>query len=100
MRFQQNLSMRRVARVVLTGSTKWSHVLQHTDRIAAAVAVATPGSYSEVEIPFESKPAWVSIEFGRPSDLVSKYATLRPTHVAASNIDHTNHAGTDADPSE
>lgn len=52
-RYQQNLSSRRIALVVLTGSTKWSRVRQHTDRIAAAVAVATPGSYTEVEIPIE-----------------------------------------------
>jgi hypothetical protein len=57
MRHQQNLSARRIALVVLTGSTKWSRVRQHTDRIAAAVSAATPGSYTEVEIPFEPKPA-------------------------------------------
>jgi hypothetical protein len=52
-RYQQNLRVRRIALVVLTGTTRWSSVLQHADRIAAAVASATPGSYSEVEIPFE-----------------------------------------------
>jgi hypothetical protein len=55
-RYQQNLRALRIAVVVVTGSTKWSRVRQHTDRIAAAVAAATPGSYSEVEIPFEPKP--------------------------------------------
>jgi hypothetical protein len=55
-RHQQNLRVRRIALVVLTGSTKWSCVRQHADRIAAVVAAATPGSYSEVEIPFEPKP--------------------------------------------
>ena len=55
-RYQQNLKARRIALVVLTGSTKWSLVGQHTDRIAAAVAEAAPGSYSEVDIPFEPKP--------------------------------------------
>ena len=50
-RYQQNLRVRRIALVVLTGSTRWSRVRQHADRIAAAVASATPGSYSEVEIP-------------------------------------------------
>ena len=54
-RYQQNLRARRIAVVVLTGSTKWSRVRQQTNRIAAAVAAATPGSYSEVEIPFETK---------------------------------------------
>ena len=55
-RYQQNLRVRRIALVVLTGSTKWSRVRQHADRIAAAVAAAAPGSYTEVEIPFEPKP--------------------------------------------
>lgn len=54
-RYQQNLRVRQIALVVLTGSTKWSRVRQHADRIAAAVAAVTPGSYSEVEIPFEPK---------------------------------------------
>ena len=54
-RHQQNLRVRRIALVVLTGSTKWSRVRQHAERIAAVVACATPGSYAEVEIPFEPK---------------------------------------------
>ena len=54
-RYQQNLRLRRIALVVLTGSTSWARVREHTDRIVAAVASATPGSYVEVEIPFESK---------------------------------------------
>ena len=56
-RQQRNLRLRRIALVVLTGSTKWSLVRRHADRIAAAVASATAGSYVEVEIPFEPKPA-------------------------------------------
>jgi hypothetical protein len=35
--------------------TRWSRVREHADRIAAAVASATPGSYLEVNIPFEPK---------------------------------------------
>lgn len=54
-RYQQNLHVRRIALVVLTGSTKWTRVRQHADHVAAAVAAATPGSYSEVEVPFEAK---------------------------------------------
>ncbi len=46
---QQNLAGRRIALVVLTGTTKWSSVRLHFRRIAAA---ATPGSYTEIEIPF------------------------------------------------
>jgi hypothetical protein len=55
-RYQQNLRVRRIALVVLTGSTNWSRVRHHADRIAAAVASASPGSYAEVDIPFEPKP--------------------------------------------
>ncbi len=51
-RYQQNLAARPIALVVLIESTKWSRVRQHTDRIAAAIAAATPGSYAEVKIPF------------------------------------------------
>jgi hypothetical protein len=54
-RYEQNLKAHRIALVVLTGSTKWSAVREHADRIAAAVSSATPGSYSEVEIPLEPK---------------------------------------------
>jgi hypothetical protein len=54
-RYQQNLGVHRIALVVLTGTTQWSRVRQHAERIAAAVASATPGSYSEVEVPFEPK---------------------------------------------
>jgi hypothetical protein len=55
-RYQQNLRARRIALVVLTGSAKWSRVRQHADRIAAAVDCANPGSYQEIEIPFEPRP--------------------------------------------
>ena len=51
-RYQQNLTGRKIALVVLTGSTKWSRVRLHFRRIAAAVNAAKPGSYTEVEIPF------------------------------------------------
>jgi hypothetical protein len=54
-RYQQNLKARRIALVVLTGSTRWSVVRQHADRIAVAVRSATPGGYAEVEIPYEPK---------------------------------------------
>ena len=51
-RYQQNLAGRRIAVVVLTGTTKWSRVRLHVERIAAVVNAATPGSYTEVDIPF------------------------------------------------
>ena len=51
-RYQQNLAGRRIALVVLTGTTKWSRVRLHLERIAAVVNAATSGSYTEVDIPF------------------------------------------------
>jgi hypothetical protein len=47
--------VRRIALVVLTGSTKWSLVQHQTDRVAAAVASATPGSDVEIEVPFDAR---------------------------------------------
>jgi hypothetical protein len=52
MRYQQNLTGRRIALVVLS-TPQWPRVRLHMERIAAAVNAATPGSYTEVEIPFE-----------------------------------------------
>jgi len=52
-RYQQNLAGRKIALLVLTGTTKWSRVRLHLDHIANCVNAATPGSYTEVEIPFE-----------------------------------------------
>ena len=52
-RYQQNPKKRKIAIVVLTGTTKWSRVRFQLDRIAATVEAATPGSYAEVEIKFK-----------------------------------------------
>ena len=52
-RYQQNLAGRKIALVVLTGSTKWSRVRLHLERIADLVNAAIPGSYAEIDIPFE-----------------------------------------------
>jgi uncharacterized protein DUF5615 len=51
-RYQQNLADRKISIVVL-GNSPWWLVRQHLDEIVAAVNAATPGSYVEVEIPFE-----------------------------------------------
>lgn len=51
-RYQQNLADRTISIVVL-GNSPWWLVRQHLDAIAAAVNAATPGSYTEVEIPFK-----------------------------------------------
>jgi hypothetical protein len=50
-RYQQNLTSRRIALIVL-GNSQWPIVRLHLDRIVAAVNACTPGSYTEVEIPF------------------------------------------------
>jgi hypothetical protein len=51
-RYQQNLKGRKIAVVVL-GNSAWRIVRKYFDRIVEAVNAATPGSYSEVDIPFE-----------------------------------------------
>jgi hypothetical protein len=51
-RYQQNLSGRKIAIIVLVGTTKWSRIRLHFERILANVNAAAPGSYIEVEIPF------------------------------------------------
>lgn len=52
-RYQQNLVGRRIALVVLTGTTKWARVKLNLHRIAECIDAATPGSYVEVHIPFD-----------------------------------------------
>ena len=49
MRYQQNLQNRKIAFVVL-GNQQWPVLRRHVERVVAAVASATPGSYCEVEI--------------------------------------------------
>jgi len=48
---QQNLKGRMIAIVVL-GNSQWRTVQRHVRKIANTVSDATPGSYSEIEIPF------------------------------------------------
>jgi hypothetical protein len=52
-RYQQNLKGRKIAIVVLMGSTKWSRIRLHLERILIEVDAAKPGSYIEISIPFE-----------------------------------------------
>jgi hypothetical protein len=49
-KYQQNLTGRRLALVVLSQG-RWRLVRQRLAAIVAAVEAATPGSYTEVEIP-------------------------------------------------
>lgn len=56
-RYQQNLSARKIALVVLTGTTKWIRVRTCLELICGAVNAAKPGSYREVPIPFTDESA-------------------------------------------
>lgn len=49
-RYQQNLSIRTIAIVVL-GNPQWPVLRQHVDQVVTAVNAAKPGTYVEVEIP-------------------------------------------------
>jgi len=50
LKFQQNLSGRRIAIVTLL-STSWPRIERATATVVSAIVAATPGSYTEVEIP-------------------------------------------------
>lgn len=50
--YQQNLTGRKIALVVL-GQGRWSSMKPYVARIVAVVNAATPGSFVEVDIPFE-----------------------------------------------
>jgi hypothetical protein len=50
MKFQQNLSARRIAIVALL-STSWPRIERAIGEVVGAIAVASPGGYTEVEIP-------------------------------------------------
>ncbi len=49
-RYQQNLTNRKIAIVVL-GKARWRLIRARLPEIVAAVDAATPGSFTEVEIP-------------------------------------------------
>lgn len=51
-RYQQNRTGRKISIVVL-GQGRWSLIKPHVAQVVAAVRAATPGSYVEVEIPYE-----------------------------------------------
>ena len=48
MRYQQNLTNRKIAVVVL-GLQQWPSLRPHVERIVEAVNAATPGTYTEVD---------------------------------------------------
>lgn len=49
-RYQQNLTARKIALVVL-GNSQWPVLRLHVERVVVAVNAAKPGSYTEVEVP-------------------------------------------------
>jgi predicted nuclease of predicted toxin-antitoxin system len=51
-KYQQNLTGRKIALVVLSQG-RWKPIRRRLEAIAATVDAATPGSYTEVEIPVE-----------------------------------------------
>lgn len=51
MRYQQDLSNREIAIVVL-GQQQWPRLHSHIQKVIDAVNAAAPGSYIEVNIPF------------------------------------------------
>jgi predicted nuclease of predicted toxin-antitoxin system len=51
-RYQQNLTGRKIAILVLT-NPRWPVVRRYAQRVANAVNAVTPGTYTEVEIPEE-----------------------------------------------
>lgn len=50
LRYQQNLTPRTIAIIVL-GTTSWPRIRAAAETVAAALAAAVPGSYVEVPIP-------------------------------------------------
>lgn len=51
MRFQQNLSARKISVVVL-GNPQWPNVRNHLEKIAHAIDNVSPGSLVNVDIPY------------------------------------------------
>jgi hypothetical protein len=52
LRYQQNLTGRKIAIVVL-GNAQWPTLRRYVEKVVDSVNVATPGSFAEVEIPFK-----------------------------------------------
>jgi hypothetical protein len=50
LRYQQNLTQRKIAIVVL-GNAQWPTLRRYLERVVTVVNAATPGSFAEVEIP-------------------------------------------------
>jgi hypothetical protein len=56
MRYQQNLRGRKIAIIVLRNALRnaqWLVLRRYVDRVVVAVNASAPGSFAEVDIPFE-----------------------------------------------
>jgi hypothetical protein len=51
LRYQQNLRGRQIA-IVVIGNAQWRVLRHYVELVVSAVDTATPGSYLEVEVPF------------------------------------------------
>ena len=51
LRYQQNLSTRKLA-IVVIGNAQWRVLRLHVARVVSAVDAAGPGTYTEVDVPF------------------------------------------------
>ena len=51
-RYRQNLAGRKIA-IITLGNAQWPVLRRYVERVVAAVDAAVPGSYAEVEIPFQ-----------------------------------------------
>lgn len=52
MPYQQNLTGRKIS-IVILGNAQWPVLRRYVERVVVAVNAAIPGSYSEVNIPFQ-----------------------------------------------
>jgi hypothetical protein len=60
-RYQQDLSERKIAIVVL-GQQQWPRLRPHVRLVVEAVNLARRGSYTEVEVPAEPRPPVANVE--------------------------------------
>jgi hypothetical protein len=67
---QQNLKDRKIAILVLTGSTKWTQVRLFSEQVRSLAEGAIVGSYAEIAIPFAQTKArrshWVELRWSDP----------------------------------
>jgi hypothetical protein len=83
--YQQNLSNRKIAIVVLSRN-RWRMVQRMIPQILAAVDAATPGSYTCVDIPLKMGSRRVIVCVRRLSiDLPARWSHDRPDSYAASS---------------